>query len=168
MNFKKSLQVGNDGQKILKDILASAGFACEESVGKDSRFDIKAQKNNLIITFEVKFDKYSEKSGNLAFEYQNSNSNKNSGITATTANIWSQIMPPREVWIINTNKLKEYIKNNKPFRTIIDAGDGNANLFLYKKSDIIHIFTRLDNIEQENIEGAIRECLQYATDSDDQ
>ncbi len=159
MGFAKSLKAGNAGQKQVTDLLTLAGFAVENSVGKCLEMDFVATKDGESYSFEAKADDYSIKSGNLALEFWNSSSDKPSGLTATTADFWVTICPPNEIWIVTTQALRTYCHENKPFRTILSAGDANADLWLYRKDEITSVFVRLDKIEQESICGVLRGLL---------
>ncbi len=159
MGFKKSLAIGNKGQQILIDLLTSAGFDCQPSVGKCIGWDVKATFDNFVVLIECKSDEYSAKSGNIAIEHWNSSSDKPSGLTATIADVWVTLCPGGEVWAVNTNKLKKYCQSNQPLRTIIGGGDKNSNMWLYKKPEITSIFVRLDELGQENIVGCLRELI---------
>lgn len=155
MGFKKSLAIGNKGQQLVTQILEDNGFIVESSKGKVVEWDIKAVGLHEF-SGEVKFDDYSAKSGNLAIEFFNSKACKASGITATTADLWFHVCPPNEVLVVRVDTLLNYCKNTKPFKTIKAGGDGNADLYLYRKDEIIKIFK---TFEQESCIGVLNDLL---------
>jgi hypothetical protein len=149
MSFLNDLRVGKDAQEALKQKLLILGFA-NISENNDIAYDLLADE----IKIEVKFDKYEERSGNIAIEFFNTKSNKPSGITATKADLWCHILQKDGSYLIyltSTVKLKDFIEKNKPFRIIESGGDGNASLLLFKTDIIIPaIFTLLESCTTKN------------------
>jgi hypothetical protein len=164
MSIKKDLKDGDIGEKIVSKIFEKAKYWAIKNNDTDIRQDYDLLIGSLTqkFTIEVKYDIYSEKSGNIAIEYHNSRQNKPSGIMATKADFWVQVTPNQGSWITTVAKLKQYIKDNKPFRTITDAGDGNANLFLYKADKILSdIFIRIDKLSALELEKTILSMLNF-------
>ena len=58
-----------------------------------------------------------KKSGNIAIETYNPVSKKKSGISVTKSDLWAHIAM-NQVWIANTEALKDYIKNNSFMRLL--------------------------------------------------
>lgn len=169
MSIKKDLVTGDVGEILVGRVFENAGFDVEKNDGKDAKlsdYDLKVSRFDkdghflFDFTIEVKYDIYSAKSGNIAIEYFNSKSNKPSGLTATKADFWVQVTPDKGLYIVTVEKLKRYIDIHPPFRTITAAGDGNADLFLYK-SDLIFfdVFCRCDALSSEELNSYINKEL---------
>ena len=98
---------------------------------KFSDYDIRTfSKKKGYRTYEIKVDRISWKTSNVAIEYMNNN--KNSGINTTKADYYiyfclHQNLDTYDVYKIKTKKLKKIIENNKC--KSINCGD-------YKKSKI--------------------------------
>lgn len=120
------------------------GFQCETNNdhSKRSEYDLILVD---IGTIEIKNDLYAAKSGNVAIEYFNPKTNQPSGIDITTSDIWCHIIDDK-IYVVKTSILKEFIKTEKPKRIVEKAGDGNANLKLYKIEHIMTILTPIENI----------------------
>lgn len=156
MGIKKSLAIGGVAEQCFMAKLTECGLIFEKSSGKQSCWDIKVDFPDVLSgTFfaEIKFDKMSAKTGNLAIEFFNPKSNKISGISVTTSDFWVYAFGnPLELWVAQVNELKRYINDNAPFKTIDVGGDNNASLFLYKKDVLLRdIFTRIDNMGIEHL-----------------
>lgn len=152
--MKRDLARGKKGELKVTDIFNSFGYETESNIvkGQLSDYDIKIIKDELSFTIEVKNDEYAKRSGNVAIEVFNPKSNKASGLSATKANFWAQVLDD-EVWITTVDKLREFTKTAKPHKIIDVGGDNNATLMLYKKEDILNeIFTRIDNIDKLALE----------------
>lgn len=140
--FLSSLDAGNKGQKYFTNLLDANNIKYELSKLID--FDVKTiSKFNF--TFEVKFDIYASRSGNIAIEYWNSKKCSPSGVTATKADFWVHVLSESEIWIIKVSDLRSFCDKVKPFRTIENGGDDNSCMFLYKKEDIFKApFLKID------------------------
>lgn len=137
------MRVGSVGEGIATNKLMALGFGVEKGDGKkrDIVVEIKGQKYDC----EIKFDVYANSSGNIAIEFYNTKLCKPSGIDSTNCHFWIQVLNEKEIYIAEVTKIKEFIKDNNPKRTIINAGDGNASLYLYEKSIILEkCFQKLD------------------------
>ena len=115
------------------------GFDCDIMDGHFPDYDVKVSGHGLEFTAEVKFDKYSKKSGNLAFEYYNSKLNKPSGIMATKSDLWVQILDEDNILVGDTRKIRNLPISSayRPVRVVEGAGDGNADIILYKAETLI-------------------------------
>ena len=171
MGIKKDLKDGDIGEKIVIKLLERC-FAATKNKNMDTRqyYDVIAYEEGFDahgnyletdpFTLEVKYDLYSDKSGNIAIEFWNSRQGKPSGINITSAKFWVQVTPAKGVWITTVEKLKQYIKDNKAHKIILNAGDGNANLYLYKVNKILpSIFTRIDKLKDKDLKNIIIEML---------
>lgn len=162
--FVQSRYIGKHGEELIRKLLTFSGIECvpnEEYKSKDD-YDLICKVDKTKFTIESKYDRYSQKSGNLAIEYYNPKSKKPSGITSTKATIWGLIindMDYQTIWITKVDTLRDFIKNNKPSKTIESVGDGNASIHLYKVENILPIFTRIDNLEKEDIVKTIKTLL---------
>ena len=165
MSFKKNLAQGKKGEKYVYKSLTSANIECEYNKDEQSRleYDLKGKINNKKFTIEVKLDFLAAKTGNIAIEFYNSSKNEKSGINGTKATIWAHIILDEGnpvIYLASVKKLKQYIKNNKPWKKLLNVGDGNANIYLYKADNILtDIFHRIDNISIENKKKIIKELI---------
>ena len=143
-NFKLALEMGENGEKIVRKFLENLGYIflskCED-ISHDYRF----LKNGKEYVFEIKTDvahmredkltKEIRDTGNIAIEYESRG--KNSGIAATKADFFVTYYPHlNEIWLIKTEKLKNLIRENKEtIKKVENAGDSNSNtkLFLIKR-----------------------------------
>jgi len=164
MGYHKSAGIGRDGEQLVLTLLNNANLNAEKNkdLTKKYDFDVIFQLSKKNKTIEVKFDYMAVKTGNLCIEHHNSKKDEPSGIMATKADIWCQIILDGDnptIWFTKTDKLKEFINKNEPFKKIVSGGDKNANLYLYKIDDILSIFTRVDNIDSTILEKTIKGIL---------
>ena len=161
MGFKRDLAAGKNGEEIVKKTLEKFGVTVEFPETRE--VDLVCQFGKKKFTAEIKNDMYAEKSGNVAFEYWNSKSDTASGITSTKATVWFHIIPDlslKTLWATSVKLLRNYIQDNKPFRSIKKVGDGNADIHLYKMDQILEdIFHRLDNITSEDFKKIFKEII---------
>lgn len=128
-SFKSSLKTGEHGQKIVADKLENLGFVTKESDNKG--IDLYFTSDGKEYSAEIKWDLYSEKSGNFAIETYNTKLCKPSGIMSTEAVFWFHMDGAKKVYFTRSSVLKEFIEKVKPKREITAGGDQNANLMLY-------------------------------------
>jgi hypothetical protein len=147
----KELRQGEEGQNLLIDRLAKAGYLCSLSPPRTIGYDVICQLPPKTFTVEVKYDVMSTRTGNIAVEYWNSKQNKPSGITASTSNLWCYVIgSEKEIWLTPTSKLRLFVQNEKPVKSIENGGNKNSNMLIYEKNHICSAFTRIDimsNIE---------------------
>lgn len=143
MSIKRDLAIGSIGEGFVMEILSKANIKSSKNKTKqklkyyDLDIDGKA-------TAEIKYDIYADRSGNIAIEYFNPKSGKNSGLYITTADFWIHVLSnPNRAYIVRVETLKSFVKSNNPSRIIERGGDGNASLMLYALEDILHIFEEL-------------------------
>lgn len=161
MNIQEDLQKGREGEDKVIHILKSIGIESGYNDNKKTLkyWDIECSGKNQEFKVEVKNDLMAETTGNLAIEVCNPRSGKESGISVTKSDIWVHIIG-QELWACNTNKLKDFVSNNKPDREIKYAGDGNATIYLYEASKILEkMFTRLENLSKNELQTAIKKLL---------
>lgn len=149
---KGNEQVSYGANKFYKDL--KMGQSVEEEVlqwclphDNNTRFAPPKTKGFDIVlptldkTIEVKYDKYSKSSGNIAIEY--SYKNQPSGIQSTTADAWV-IKLWNEDWEFWSFKTKDLTKLCKTCRRI-GGGDGMASMmFLVPVASAILIGTKLN------------------------
>jgi len=144
--YLKSKDIGDYAENRVGEIFSSIG-----KVSKNDNVDY-----DLLVTYdkkftiEIKYDFYSEKSGNIAIEYLNTKKNKPSGIYASKADFWVYYLGPELIYLIKKESLLKFVKEEKPHRKV-HGGDNNSAMFLYKKEHILPRFI--------NIFGLDRECL---------
>lgn len=157
--------LGKSGEEYIRFLLQNCGFTCElnKEHGKLIEYDMSIIMDKLSFTAEVKYDAMARKTRNLAIEYHNSRQDKPSGIYATTADVWIQIIPfPDDIvhaYAVNTKKLIKFTEDNEPHKHFVAAGDGNASLRIYKMVDILPIFSRFDNITNPSLMKSLFEGL---------
>ena len=140
MGFVRDLARGKLGEQTFVNWLSQYNIPSKkiEGVSGDIQFDI----NGKTLTAEVKYDEKSLITGNIAIEYMNSRKNALSGILSSLANFWIYVLPyegSNTIWCADRLKLLQFVTNTKPFRIFENAGDGNANIFLYKKDNILNV-----------------------------
>lgn len=149
--------IGKSGENYVKYLFNVAKIQCELNNDYSLRYDydliVKIRK--LKFTIEVKYDIFSVKSGNIAIEVFNCKSNRESGIYSTLADVWVHLIPEKEsanilAYAIKTDKLKKFIETANPVKKITAGGDNNSNMLLFKKEQILPIFERFDNINNQN------------------
>lgn len=154
MSFLNSKKIGDKAEIEVLNILRSIGLNCELNNNKELKYDYDIISSNPILTFEVKMDLYATKSGNICIEFFNSKKNIPSGIMITKADYWIHVLIENEImvpYIISVCELKKFISTTSPHKTITSGGDKNANLFLYKKEDILSKFILLSEFDLKEI-----------------
>lgn len=163
MGFVRSANLGNKGEQLFIGVCQTADLEAEKEIDKTKQkeYDVKFKIGKKEYTCEVKYDYMAVKTGNLCIEHHNAKKDEPSGIMATKATLWCQIILDGEhptVWIANTEKLKEFVNTTEPTKKIIAGGDKNANLYLYKLESILPVvFTRVDNLDKTNILKVLKE-----------
>lgn len=145
---------GDAAENELLEYLHSVGIDAELNLIYSLRYDYDIIARNVnhstlkdeVLTFECKHDSMASRTGNIAIEYHNSKQDKPSGINTTSANLWAHKVDG-QIWLIGTNKLREFIATNTPHKTIIGGGDENANLYLYKTYVFTNTCTKLESIK---------------------
>lgn len=162
-NFTKQKNVGSLAEKLVMNYLTLAGIDTIPNTDKESRsyYDLEFKLGSKRVTCEVKLDFLASKTGNMAIEIKNTKTGKDSGLSITTATLWTVCIRDFENWaifVVSVNSLKNYIKNHRGIRKE-GVGDGNSTILLYKCDDILKIFSRLDNIAPENIAKVLKTVL---------
>jgi hypothetical protein len=161
MGILADFDAGNKAEKIVMGVYEELGFTCAGTPSRKwSDWDIETTmpKDGIVFHTEVKYDIYANKSGNIAIETYNPKIEKESGLTATKADLWVHIVDT--VNITTVKKLKEFVGNTEPKRIITAGGDDNATLYLYDRDVIFPaIFIELDSLSTKEREQTIRELL---------
>lgn len=151
--FIESLKIGTIAEQLVVALFCNHGY--KASFNKNNEL-IKYDITCSFGTIEVKYDLYEAKSGNVAVEFWNTKLNKPSGISATTSKIWSFVLADKSIWFCNTEILKNYCNDVKPYRIISCGGDQNSSMKLYKRHQIFNdIFHRVDLLSKEEFDAII-------------
>ena len=111
----------NFGKNYEYKLLKVLGDWDEAEIGtdedEDSNYDIKIIRDDKVITYEVKADRYGLKTGNFCIEYRNRN--KHSGILKSKADFYAIFLVDgsiEDLYIIPLDVLKSSLYSNS-FRT---------------------------------------------------
>lgn len=165
MTFKRDFALGKNGENLVLKIFKKNNLELELNIDKNKKSDYDAlgKIGKKKFSIEIKFDYMAEKTNNLAIEYNNPVKDTPSGIAITKANLWCHIildMGNPTVWLTSVKKLKQYIKDNKPWKIIDKAGDGNSSIYLYNDLTILYaIFSRIDMLNESDFTKKIKELL---------
>ncbi len=139
--FKQDINIGEDGEEVIKQLLLSKGFKFIKE-NKDYKYDLLMSYNNRDITFEIKTDVYvdhNNDTGNLVVEYECRN--KPSGISVTQADYYVYYMPKlNEVWNIKMDNLKSLITKENFYSTTGGDKGSNTKMYLIKRADYKSFF----------------------------
>lgn len=150
MPFHNDIARGNYGEKLVYTYFKSHSIPIIYTDKKNRKFwDLQITIDDRLMKLEVKYDEYESKSGNIAVEIFNSKLNKPSGIYVTKSDFWIYVLKNKSIWIAQTKLLRKFILKTQPLKVVKNAGDGNADLLLYKNSTILDIFNRIDNIDDK-------------------
>lgn len=156
MSFQKSKNIGDIAEDTILQFLLSRGISCRKTDGR--KHDIIIVFDSRDICAEIKFDKMSDKTKNIALEYYNSKSKKDSGFASSNAELWFHVTNINNaIWLTSPNKIKEFTKSNKPKRTVLQGGDGNADILLYPIDSLSLFAVNIYNMNKKELE----KCLTY-------
>ena len=132
MGFRKDLAFGNDYEMLFVEKYHSDGNKIDMPKGCFKLYDVCVDG----VKYEVKADRQTHKTRNIAIEYECSG--KGSGITTTTADFYAYfIVIPNgmyHLYMIPTFILRKYISEEKYFR-IVSGGDGwRSKMYLFNIS----------------------------------
>jgi hypothetical protein len=140
--FRRDLAIGQAAEEYFITLASNKGLNTSKSKTGSKEYDVEVNG----VKFEIKYDLYSAKSGNIAIEFYNSKLGKPSGVMATEANYWIYFLGDlSRGYFISIQNLKELLEI-KPLRIIEKGGDDNASLMLYKIDDVIEKFTALEHV----------------------
>lgn len=157
--FGASRAIGNKGENLLMGLLEEIGIKASFNDRKETRqfWDIQTENG---IKFEVKYDLYSARSGNIAIEFFNPKKAQPSGLTATQANFWIHVLPDTSIWCCAVEDLKVFVSNNKPVKTIAAGGDDNSSMHIYRKDLILGpVFVKMDSSNALKILNGENKCV---------
>lgn len=161
-NIMRDLVIGSAGEQFVIDIFKKYSLLCStNNVKKDRQFwDLALSLKDREFKFEVKYDLYCAKSGNIAIEFFNPKAGKPSGLSATKADFWVQVLTnPMSAWLAQVRKLRSFCDNTKPDRIITSGGDDNSSMYLYKKDLILDsVFARIDELDQKALVKLLNDC----------
>ena len=131
MNFVEDLKFGKKYENELLKYIIYDSYNLADGLFKD--YDLKININQKSITYEVKADRLTYKTNNIAIEYECSK--KDSGISTTKSDFYAYfIIKPNDnydLYIIPTEDIKTFIKENK-FIRIVNGGDNyNSKMYLF-------------------------------------
>lgn len=156
MSFSKSKNIGDIAEDTILNFLLSRSIQCRKTDGR--KHDIIIVLDSRDICAEIKFDKMSDKTKNIALEYYNSKSKKDSGFASSNAELWFHVTNINSaIWLTSPNKIKDFTKNNKPKRTVLQGGDGNADIMLYSIDCLPLFAVNIHNMDTEEL----KKCLTY-------
>ncbi len=135
MPFHEDLKLGQKYEKKALEHLEYDTYKIME--GNFKPYDIRIWKNHELTKYEIKCDRLSIKTGNLAIEYECNN--KPSGITSTEADnyLYFIIKPNDEYDLYNVPV--GYLKNMCKDCRSVKGGDGyRSKMYLLKKEKLLN------------------------------
>jgi len=131
--FLNDLSFGKKYESILASYLQPFYININKIEGKFKDYDIICDNK---IKYEVKSDRLSIKTGNLAIEFMCNN--KESGITSTQSDYYAYFIikspDDYDLYIIPTNDIKDKIKE-KQYKKIVKGGDAwRSQMYLFDLS----------------------------------
>lgn len=134
-NFKKDINIGEDGEGFIKHFLIDKGYKFI-SENKDYRYDLLMSYKDKKVTYEIKTDVYvspEKDTGNLVVEYESRG--KDSGVSVTEADYYVYYMPKlNEIWNISMQDLRKLIIDND-FKKVVGGDVGsNTKMYLIKRA----------------------------------
>jgi hypothetical protein len=160
--FLKDLDDGKFAEGRVLAVLERGGLCPARNAAKSraglSSHDLSFRLDDSEFFAEVKFDRMAASTGNIALEYWNCRSDQESGLLATRSHLWVHVLPsPLCVYAAGTGGLRKFVGETPPLRRVERAGDGNANLLLYRARDILPpIFVGLDVTTPDELPAVIR------------
>jgi hypothetical protein len=129
-NFLNDLSFGKKYENLLATYLQPFYTNINKIEGKFKDYDMICDNK---IKYEVKSDRLSIKTGNLAIEFMCNN--KESGITSTKADFYAYFiiknLDEYDLYIIPTEDIKTKIKN-KDYKRTVKGGDGwRSQMYLF-------------------------------------
>lgn len=136
MSFKADLAFGKWYEKKLIEIIPSDSHIIKD--GKFLPYDLELTKGDITSKYEVKADRMTIKTGNVAIEYECYD--KPSGITTSEADYYAYFVIKNnanvfDLYLIPTATIKELIAQKKYKRSILGGDLNKSRMYLF---DIIH------------------------------
>lgn len=133
MNFKNDLSFGEAFELELLKYISYDSY--KKPQGKFKDYDLEIISNNINTYYEVKCDRMSFKTGNIAIEYECFD--KPSGIESTKADYYGYfILNPNgyDLYIVPVSQIKEFI-NKKIYKRTVKGGDYfKSHMYLFDLS----------------------------------
>lgn len=149
-NFKKDHKIAMKTEKQISDYLVSKGWEFIDQCNT-SDYDIRMKTpSGDVVTIEIKEDFKCEETGNIGLEYHCRG--KPSGISVSKADYYlykaHEPSGDKNMYTIETSKLKKMVKNKFYFRKVIggDAGSNSKN-YLFKLGVIKENFTHIGKLK---------------------
>ena len=161
MGFQESLKKGNQGEKVVLDILKFHNIESSKNSSDITRseYDIIASlKKKDDLKIEVKYDYMAQKTNNIAIEVWNTKLDKPSGLTQTKAHIWAHCLKDGSnivAFICKTKHLQKLVKDFPPKKVIKSGGDNNAELMLYDVDWLLKGFVRLNDLPSGELKAVL-------------
>ncbi len=165
MTYLTDLSKGHKAEEYIRQLFAAAGIKSELNASRKKKdllaWDIEATLDKVQFYVECKYDLYEARSGNVAIEYFNVKTATDSGLMATSADIWCHVLDkPMTAWVCRVSDLKEYFHKKPCHRNIPCGGDDNSSMKLYVRERIFgDIFTQIDNLNKEQLRTVLRNLL---------
>ncbi len=151
--FLSDLKVGKQGELIVSEYFMKIGGSATPSESKEYDLIVGIGEGNTggyILSVEVKYDLFAQRTGNIAIEFFNPKTAKPSGINVCEADFWCHVLSDKQIWISSLDKLRHFCDTEEPYK-IVDGGDDNASLMLFKKESILGpCMTRIDTLTKED------------------
>jgi hypothetical protein len=140
--FDTDLLEAHEKENLFGKIFSESRHNCEITTSQDkgsfSDWDVKIYftDHKKELTFEVKQDKMTQSTGNIAVEYQRtlkSGEIRPTCISISKADVWAYWVA-NSFWLIDTESLRQMIADKKYKADISGAGEGNrASVYLFDK-----------------------------------
>ena len=142
MSFKADLSFGHWYEKKLIEILPNDSHVIKE--GKFLPYDIEIVTGDITTKYEVKADRMTKTTGNIAIEYECMG--RPSGITTTEADYYAYFIIKNnanvfDLYIIPTIKIRELIEEKKYKRSLLGGDFNRSRMYLFDItlfSDYLH------------------------------
>jgi len=163
MSIKRDFERGTKGENMVSRLLGMAGVPCwsvATEAGSSHDLEFSFCSTSEVFTIEVKNDEMAERTGNLAIEVWNSYRNEPSGLTATKADLWVQIVGDA-VYVANVAELRAWVDaNGHTARYISRAGNRNATILLFNAYTILEaVFSRIDGLDSRTLMGTLEDMV---------
>jgi hypothetical protein len=161
LGIGKSFTLGHKAEQLIIAILNQNGFTARKNSEFDKRYDydIVFDFGKRVYKVEVKYDKMSNKTGNIAIEFFNAKKGEASGISVTCADLWAQVLSPTELFITSVTRLRGYTEKTKPKRVIYAGGDDNSDMMLFDKDDILSVFFNIHDLNKAQLTKVLKKLL---------
>lgn len=126
--FQKDLHESQALENKFKELLESQDIVVTttQDKGKFDAFDIMAVRGNVVVTFEIKYDRMVKRTGNVAVEMHKvvKGVKQNSGLSATKADFYAYYFDgDNDFYVIHPPRLEKLIADEK-HKKIVHGGDG--------------------------------------------